>query len=458
MRTAKSAWLLLILFSWCQNGVFTEAADKRQVQAIWEFRGPCYPVPNAQMIDVITHVVNPLIAVPWGTQTQSEGFGSLCSKAGIQGCNSESNLVLTPATPASAAAASQAPAPAGPSASGNKEQAAPAPASSPEVEAAAPVPASSARRLLQGEGSCSGKPWFLYLDTTEPDTLPNGAWNSEVIIYRVKAAMADGQFQQLLSKTSLAATQATLRYIGINYVKENTTPTSASGGSGGSGSGGGGEKNGGGNGGAGASPGEDGNYQFNWGSSSSVPGQGGSVSSSSGAGGGSSSEGGSTGSKAGIIAGVIGGVVGAAILAALVGALILRRRNLQKARAKVNADLAAHRKGRQAASRFKYSSSAGSRSYSRHTFDKPSPTFVPSPSGTFVPPKSSISGKASPRKAAPTWAERATGAHAVTAHAELEMQDEFHTVLDAAMERSAAPEVSSQERKPRFLGIFASKA
>lgn len=31
-----------------------------------------------------------------------------------------------------------------------------------------------------------------------------------------------------------------------------------------------------------------------------------------------------------------------------VGALILRRRNLQKARAKVNADLAAHRKGRQA--------------------------------------------------------------------------------------------------------------
>lgn len=59
-----------------------------------------------------------------------------------------------------------------------------------------------------------------------------------------------------------------------------------------------------------------------------------------------------------------------------------------------------------AASRFKYSSSAGSRSYSRHTFDKPSPTFVPSPSGTFVPPKSSISGKASPRKAAPTWAER----------------------------------------------------
>lgn len=27
MRTAKSAWLLLILFSWCQNGVFTEAGS-----------------------------------------------------------------------------------------------------------------------------------------------------------------------------------------------------------------------------------------------------------------------------------------------------------------------------------------------------------------------------------------------------------------------------------------------
>lgn len=61
-----------------------------QVRAIFVLKGPCFPVSESQVTEIIL-LVNGLTGVPWGAPEQSGGFNSLCKKLSnkqLEGCDS----------------------------------------------------------------------------------------------------------------------------------------------------------------------------------------------------------------------------------------------------------------------------------------------------------------------------------------------------------------------------------
>ena len=102
------------------------AAELRQVQSIWQFKGPCFPQSDQQQIDLIGGVTNPLTNTPWGHQQQSGSYPQVCQKADAA-CDAAGTLF----------GASAAATPTGSTSSGNSTS------------------GSSGRRLLQSSSSSS---------------------------------------------------------------------------------------------------------------------------------------------------------------------------------------------------------------------------------------------------------------------------------------------------------------